>query len=313
MNALTKACATLLGTGFLCAAVAPAASPKKDDPQHILDRLPKETIIERDIVYATNGDRKMLLDVYRPKSDKPLPLVIWIHGGAWDWGSKDRSNPIIGLVERGYAVSGINYTKSREEIFPAVINDCRAAVSFLRYHAKRFNLDPNRFGAAGESAGGHLTALLGTIGDTTEFMKHPITKKASSALQAVSPWSGPTDFLKLNDAKCSQDYSNPHSAPSRLVGKSIKEAPEKCRQANPITYISKDDPPFFIVHGDKDYCVPLQQSELLDAALTKAGVPSTLYVVKGGNHGFSKGQIPKKRIVEKVMDFFDSQFKKANK
>ena len=143
-----------------CAICTPVSAAKKDDPQKILDRLPKDTIIERDIVYATNGDRKMLLDVYRPKSDKPLPLVIWFYGGAWDWGNKDRSNPMVPLISRGYAIAGVTYTKSREAIFPAVINDCRAAVSFLRLNAKRFNLDPERFGAAGESSGGHLTAIL---------------------------------------------------------------------------------------------------------------------------------------------------------
>ena len=285
----------------------------KDDPQEILDALPKGTIIERDIVYATNGERKMLLDVYRPKSDRPLPLVIWLYGGAWDWGNKDRSNPMVALIERGYAVSGVTYTKSREEIFPAVINDCRAAVSFLRLNAKQFNLDPERFGACGESSGGHLTALLATTSDTREFMKHPVTRKASPAIQAASPWCGPTDFLKLNDVKCDQDYSSKHSAPSRLIGQPINEAPEKCKQANPITYVSKDDPPCFIVHGDKDFVVPLNQSELLHAALVKAGVPSTLYVAKGGNHGFSKGVETQEQIVEKVADFFDSQFKKDAK
>ena len=285
----------------------------KDDPQEILDALPKGTIIERDIVYASNGERKMLLDVYRPKSDKPLPLVIWLYGGAWDWGNKDRSNPMVALIERGYAVAGVTYTKSREEIFPAVINDCRAAVSFLRLNAKQFNLDPKRFGACGESSGGHLTALLATTSDTREFMKHPVTRKASPAIQAASPWCGPTDFLKLNDVKCDQDYSKKHSAPSRLIGQPIKEAAEKCKQANPITYVSKDDPPCFIVHGDKDFVVPLNQSELLHAALVKAGVPSTLYVAKGGNHGFSKGEETQEQIVEKVADFFDSQFKKETK
>ena len=133
----------------------------KDDPKKILERLPEGTIIERDIVYAINkdakGERKMLLDVYRPKSDKPLPLVIWFYGGAWDWGNKDRSNPLVPMISRGYAIAGVTYTKSREAIFPAVINDCRAAVSFLRLNAKRFNLDPKRFGAAGESFGGRIT------------------------------------------------------------------------------------------------------------------------------------------------------------
>jgi acetyl esterase/lipase len=290
-----------------------ADKPETATPTFILDRLPEGAIIERDIVYAVNGDRKMLLDVYRPKSDKPTPLVVWFYGGAWDWGTKDRSNAMIGLVKRGYAVSSIDWTKSQEEVFPAVICDCRAAVSFLRFNAGRFNLDPNRFGASGESSGGHLTALLATVGDTSEFMKHPITKKASSAIQAASPWCVPTDFLKLNDFKCDQDYSNEFSAPSRLLGKPIKEVPEKCKQANPITYISKTTPPFFIAHGDKDFCVPFNQSELLHAALQKAGVPSTLYVAKGAGHGLDDGEASKDEIIEKVMDFFDSQLKKAQK
>ena len=299
-----------LFTIVLCAAaIMPAVA--KDDPQEILDRLPGNTIIERDIVYATNGDRKMLLDVYRPKSDNPLPLVIWFYGGAWDWGNKDRSNALVPMISRGYAIAGVTYTKSREEVFPAVINDCRAAVSFLRLNAKRFNLDPKRFGAAGESSGGHLTALLATTGDSNEFMKHPVTQKASSAIQAASPWCGPTDFLKLNDVKASQDYSRKHSAPSRLIGAPIKEAPEKCRQANPITYVSKGDPPCFIVHGDKDFVVPMNQSELLHTALKKAGVHSTLHVVEGGGHGFSKVTPANDEIVKKVIDFFDRRLKTA--
>ena len=290
-------------------AVVAAAANAKDDPQKILNRLPKGTIIERDIVYAKNGEREMLLDVYRPKSEKPLPLVIWFYGGAWDWGNKDRSQPLIPMLSGGYAIAGVTHTKSKEEIFPAVINDCRAAVSFLRLNAKRFNLDPKRFGAAGESSGGHLTALLATTSDTKEFQKHPVTQKASSAIQAASPWCGPTDFLKLNDVKASQDYSNPRSAPSRLVGKPIKQAPEKCKRANPITYVSKGDPPCFIVHGDRDFVVPLNQSELLHAALEKAGVPSTLHVVKGGEHGFSKLAPANEEIIKKVMEFFDRQLK----
>ena len=290
-------------------AVVAAAANAKDDPQKILNRLPKGTIIERDIVYAKNGEREMLLDVYRPKSEKPLPLVIWFYGGAWDWGNKDRSQPLIPMLSDGYAIAGVTHTQSKEEIFPAVINDCRAAVSFLRLNAKRFNLDPKRFGAAGESSGGHLTALLATTSDTKEFQKHPVTQKASSAIQAASPWCGPTDFLKLNDVKASQDYSNPRSAPSRLVGKPIKQAPEKCKRANPITYVSKGDPPCFIVHGDRDFVVPLNQSELLHAALEKAGVPSTLHVVNGGEHGFSKLTPANDEIVKKVMEFFDRQFK----
>ena len=285
----------------------------KDDPKKILERLTEGTIIERDIVYAINkdakGERKMLLDVYRPKSDKPLPLVIWFYGGAWDWGNKDRSNPLVPMISRGYAIAGVTYTKSREAIFPAVINDCRAAVSFLRLNAKRFNLDPKRFGAAGESSGGHLTALLATTGDSKEFMAHPVTRKASPAVQAASPWCGPTDFLKLNDTHSVIDYSNPRSAPSRLIGAPIKKVPEKCRRANPITYISKGDPPCFFVHGDQDFVVPLNQSQLMHDALKRVGVPSTLHVVKGAKHGFSELTPSNELVVDEVIKFFDGQFK----
>ena len=146
------------GAAF-CALVAflgscPPSAAKKDDPQLILDRLPEGTIIERDIVYATNGDRKMLLDVYRPKSDQPLPLVIWFYGGAWDWGNKDRSQPLIPMLSRGYAIAGVTHTKSKEEIFPAVINDCRAAVSFLRLNAKRLTWTRNVSGRRVNRQGG---------------------------------------------------------------------------------------------------------------------------------------------------------------
>ena len=108
--------------------------------------------------------------------------------------------------------------------------------------------------------------------------------------------------------KASQDYSRRQSAPSRLIGAPIKEAPEKCKQANPITYVSKGDPPCFIVHGDKDFVVPMNQSELLHAALKEAGVPTTLHIVKGGGHGFSKITPANDEIVKKVMDFFDGEF-----
>jgi acetyl esterase/lipase len=112
MNASTKICVLLFSACILCTTPELAGAAKKDDPRKILDALPKGTIIERDIVYATNGERKMLLDVYRPKSDKSLPLVIWFYGGAWDWGNKDRSNPMVALIERGYAVSRLQTAAS---------------------------------------------------------------------------------------------------------------------------------------------------------------------------------------------------------
>ncbi len=305
---------TLLSSSAVVVAQEKSAQAKsaqqKNPPQRsIRNRLPEGTQVDRDLVYETVGERKLLLDLYRPGSKQPTPLVIWVHGGGWRGGTKNGAGPALALLDRGYAVASVEYRLSGEAIFPAAIEDCKAAVSFLRFHAAEYNLDPSRFGVWGSSAGGHLVSLLGTTSDESLFDTHPITNKASSEVQAVCNWFGPSDFLRMNDFPGSIDHDDAGSPESLFIGAAIQENPDKVRRANPITYASPSDPPFLHLHGSADKLVPLNQSELLDAALKKVGVPSTLYVVVDGGHGFGGAKEPHQDLVRRSMDFFDSILK----
>lgn len=275
------------------------------------NRLRKPARVERDIVYERVGDRELPLDLYQPMADEPTPLVIWIHGGGWKNGSKNGAGPALALLDRGYAVASVEYRLSGEAIFPAAIEDCKAAVSFLRLHAKKFNLDPDRFGVWGSSAGGHLVALLGTTNDATEFDTHGVTRKASAKVQAVCNWFGPTDFLRMNDFPGRIDHDAADSPESRFIGGLIQQNKDKTKRANPITYVSPSDPPFLHLHGESDQLVPFNQSELLHAALTDAGVPSTLYKVVGGDHGFRGATESHEALTKRSMDFFDNVLQSA--
>jgi len=217
------------------------------------------------------------------------------------------------MLNRGYAVVDVGYRLSGEAIFPAQVEDCKAAVRWVRANAAKYGLDSDRIGAWGSSAGGHLVAFLGTAGDVREFDTEA-NAEYSSRVQAVCDWFGPTDFLQMDEhslegSRLTHDAVN--SPESLLVGGPIQEKPYRAlvRKANPITYVTKDDPPFLIMHGDKDMSVPLHQSELLYEALKKVGVEATLHVVKGAGHGLRDGKESPEKLFETVAAFFDRHLK----
>jgi acetyl esterase/lipase len=256
-------------------------------------RLPEGATAYRDLAYVPGGHARQKLDLFLPKDGDHLPLIINIHGGAFRAGSKE-SGPPLDYLSRGYAVASINYRLSQHAVFPAQIEDCKAAVRWLRAHASEYRLDPNHFAAWGSSAGGHLSAMLGTTGDVKEFdVGENLT--VSSRVQAVVDYFGPTDFLQMDAHRLPNGMvHDPADSPeSQLIGGPIQENREKVTRANPITYVTKDAPPFLICHGDRDPLVPHHQSELLAVALKKAGVPVTFYTVKGGGHGgFNDPNVP---------------------
>jgi acetyl esterase/lipase len=282
--------------------------PKVEKPK-AAPRVPEGVKALRDIEYVPGGGPRRTLDLYLPeKAAGPLPLIIWVHGGGWSAGSKENC-PALLYTRRGYAVASINYRLSQSAVFPAQIQDCKAAVRWLRANAKTHGLDPERFGAWGSSAGGHLVALLGTAGDAKDLDGDGPNREVSSRVQAVCDWFGPTDLLKM-DAQSGPNSRIKHDAPaspeSRLIGGAIQENKEKAERANPIKYVGAGAPPFLIMHGDQDPLVPLGQSELLHEALKKAGVDSTLHVVKGAGHGFGRDAAGK--LVE---EFFDRHLKRG--
>jgi len=243
----------------------------------------------RDLAYVTNGHERQKLDLYLPDQGDNHPLLIWVHGGAFRVGSKEgnENDPVpVQYVAQGYAVASLNYRLSQHAIWPAQIQDCKAAMRWLRAHAGQYNLDPNRFAAWGPSAGGHLVAMLGTTGHVSEFevgehLDYP------SRVQCVVDYFGPTDFLQM-DAQRLPDgmiHDTPDSPESELIGGPIQENQEKTARANPVTYVRADAPPFLIVHGNQDPLVPYGQSVLLVNALIVAGVDATFYTVIGGGHG----------------------------
>lgn len=268
-------------------------------------KVPEDVTVHRDIAYVTDGHERQKLDLYIPNEGENLPLIIWVHGGAWLGGNKERYAPME-YLKSGYAGASINYRLSQHAIFPAQIEDVKAAVRWIRANAETYRLDPNRFAAWGSSAGGHLVAMLGTAGDITEFEVGE-NLDVSSQVQAVVNYFGPTDFLQMDAHRLPDGlvHDAPDSPESKLVGGPIQEHKDRVARANPITYVSKADPPMLIIHGDQDKLVPYHQSLLLKEALEAVGAPVTLYKVAGGGHGgFKDPKVPEltKAFLEKHLN-----------
>lgn len=276
--------------------VAQAQAPKGP-------KLPAGVTAERDLAYGDHERNK--LDLYVPKADKPLPLVIWVHGGAWEAGDKSGGNPALSLLRHGYAVASVNYRFSKHAPFPAQSADVRAAVRYLRANAKKYNLHPDQFGAWGASAGGHLVALLAVGADVKELdgknTSHP---KVSSAVQAVIDWFGPTDMAALSPAGARPN------AVTRLLGGDSKEKADVYKLASPLTYakVGKAGAPLLILQGDKDPLVPLSQSQKLTDAYKKAGGDVELVVFPGAGHGGKEFTSAEQQA--KALAFFDKNLKK---
>jgi acetyl esterase/lipase len=239
--------------------------------------------------------KPLKLDLYVPQGAiKPLPVIIWIHGGGWVGGKRIApwTQPvdkwILPITQSGFALATIDYRLSFQAKFPAQIEDCKAAIRWVRAHAADYNLDPNRIGAAGSSAGGHLVALLGTTPDDPALEGDEGNKGVSSRLKAVCDFFGPTDFLTIRSQEEPDKEKKKYAvddAITKLLGSPVEQNLDEARLASPVYHISAQTCPFFIAHGDLDLTVPLQQSVEFNDALQKAGIPSTLYVVKGGHHG----------------------------
>lgn len=268
-------------------------------------KAPEGATAHRDLAYVTNGHERQKLDLYLPYSGECLPLIIWVHGGAFRAGNKANYAPLEYLAD-GYAVASINYRLSQHKIFPAQIQDVKAAVRWLRANAETYRLDPDHFGAWGASAGGHLVAMLGTAGDEAEFDVGE-NLNVSSQVQAVVDYFGPTDFLQM-DAQLLSDgmiHDTPDSPESQLIGGAIQENKDLVARANPITYVSENEPPFLIIHGDRDPLVPHQQSVLLKNALEKVGASVSFYTVAGEGHGGFKDP----KVAELTSAFLEKHLK----
>lgn len=246
--------------------------------------------------YTRAPGRPLKLDLYLPNgATNPLPVLVWIHGGAWKMGSKNWC-PIAPLVTNRVAVASIEYRLSREAKFPAQIMDCRAAIRWLRANAATHGLDADRIGAFGASAGGHLAALLGTASGVKEW-DAGLHLDQSPRVQCVVAFYPPTDLDELTSGWFWRKVS--FSDVGRLIGGAVEHNRDRVARTNPVNYISKDTPPFYLLHGDRDKLVPIRQSELLHAALRQAGIPVHFEMVAGKGHAIG----PPPAAVPKLNDF----------
>ena len=247
--------------------------------------------------YAGTQNPRPTLDLILPtkESSKPRPLVVFIHGGGWHQGSKKTGHYFLPpLVNNGeFAAATINYRLTGEAIWPAQIHDCKAAIRWLKAHAKEYNIDPERIAVSGMSAGGHLASMLGCTGE-----KCPLDGKVgphlehSSNVQCVVNLFGPSHFVTLDEK---QDLLRPDTPPTsavaRLLGDDPKQRLLNARAASPTTHIDKNDPPVFIAHGDKDPLVPYQMSVNYERELKKKNISCTLVKVQGAGHGFKSLEV----------------------
>ena len=270
-----------------------------------------EIEIVRNLAYIKNGHQRQRLDLYLPteRSAKQLPLIVFIHGGAWQNGDKAAGKRFVNdLVASGEFVgASINYRLSQHDIWPAQIHDCKAAIRWLRGNAEKYGIDPERIGVIGTSAGGHLVAMLGTTGGVQELEGNLGEHLAqSSRVTAVVDFFGPTELLTMNDFPGKMDHNAPNSPESKLIGGPIQKLREKTNAASPIHYVSADDSKFLIIHGTKDPLVPFDQSRKFDELLDKTEVPSTLITIEEGGHGGFRIQ----EVDEIVSKFWNQQLYK---
>ncbi len=274
--------------------------------------VPPSVEAKLDLAYAGTDNVRQRLDLFLPKNretGRKLPVLVFIHGGAWQAGSKeDGRGQVMRFVAEGKCAGvSAGYRLSQEAKWPAQIHDCKAAIRWIKAHAQEHGLDGDRIVVWGASAGGHLVAVLGTSAGVEEMdgKLGPHVDK-DTKVAGVIDFFGPTDVSKMNAQRLpgTMDHDRGDAPEAKLLGGPVQTIPDKVKSANPLTYVDKSDPPILMVHGDKDPLVPHGQSEILEAELKKAGVANELYTVKGGGHGgFRDPEVPRK-----VEAFLQKQF-----
>ncbi|MEQ9441744.1 MAG: alpha/beta hydrolase [Cyclobacteriaceae bacterium] len=250
----------------------------------VMDAFPEGTVLHGNIPYNDDTLQKHLLDIYLPPNAQgKLPLVIFVHGGGWlsndkyaDIGYMKKT--VAEIVSSGFALASIDYRFSTQAVFPAQIQDCNRAVSYLYDHADTYGFDPQRFAVMGFSAGGHLASLMGLSNNDQVNAFFMTGTSQSFTFKAVVDFYGPAELILFPGA---DDAKSPEGL---LIGTAPLARPDLAKAASPVTYVDQDDPPFLIIHGEKDALVSPRHSKLLSAWLDAVNVPNELIIVKDAPH-----------------------------
>ena len=260
--------------------------------------------VERDVTYGKGDDVDLKLDIATPKGKGPFPAVLCVHGGGWRAGKRQDLEQLVKLLaERGFVAATVSYRFAPKHPFPAQIEDCKAAVRWLRANADKLQIDPDRIGAVGFSAGGHLSCMLGAADAAAGLEGKGGNPDQSSRVQAVVSFFGPTDFTRKNwTAQVEGTFLVP------LLGGAFEDKTEAYKKCSPLIYVTKNNPPFLFFHGTKDALVGLEHSEKMTKKLREVGVSAELVVMDGEGHGWGGDKLAK--TLDQAARFFQEKLKK---
>jgi acetyl esterase/lipase len=268
-------------TTFLFAVIATVAIAAQDSPLALSAKLENEYRIVPNVTYLTASNYEAKLDLYVTRNaDKPLPTMIFIHGGGWTGGTKEGRDigGVLPYLNMGMNVVNVEYRLARVAQAPAAVEDCRCALRWIIQHAKEYGIDANRLAVAGESAGGHLALTTGML-PASAGLDRQCPGPDNLKVAAIVNWYGISDVNELLDGPNMKAYAVTWlgSSPDRDV---------IAKRVSPLTYVRAGLPPVITIHGDADPTVPYTQSVRLHKALSDAGVVNQLVTIPGGKHGF---------------------------
>jgi len=260
-----------------------------------------------DIEYVRSGDDALRLDLYQPRNRAGAPLLIWVHGGRWEVGSKSPM-PLTALIERGFAIASLDFRPASKARFPGQVHEIKAAIRFLRAAAPRYNYDPRRIGILGASSGGHLAAAVGTSNGHAELEgslgDHG---EQSSAVQAIVSYFGASNLTTILAQSTPFGLGIREPALQTLLGAAPKEAEALARLASPVFQLDANDPPLLLLHGDQDPQMPINQSHELEGAYQRQGLDVAFIVVHGAAHGGDEFFAP--HNIDRVAAFLDQRLR----
>jgi len=298
---------SLISLLLVLALTATGCPPREEDDRSGISLTLTSVTITRDIEFGRVDGRPLLLDIYNPLEPivSPMPAVIWIHGGGWRGGGKFPSR-VDSLAKYGFFCVSIDYRLSGEAQFPAAVEDAKCAVRWLRAHAAEYNIDPDRIGVWGGSAGGHLSLMVACADEDAGLEGNGGWAEYSSRVAAVCSYWGPADFTNWPEIATATARDK---APYQFLGGTLEEIPAVWELASPLYHVSADDPPLLMIHGELDPVVPIAQSEIMLEAYCQAGLEATLTEIRGAGHGLkpltADAISPSAEVVEQlVLDFF---------
>ncbi|MGV3459793.1 MAG: alpha/beta hydrolase fold domain-containing protein [Flavobacterium sp.] len=260
--------------------------------------LPEGYTSQLNIVYTGGAGWEQKLDLYLPKTDKPVPVLINIHGGGWNHGEKESQTGFKLFFKLGYAVANIEYRLTPNATAPAAVEDARCAIVYLIQHAKELNIDTSKIVMKGGSAGGHLALMAGLLGNDHRFDTNCKTESTIKVAAIIA--SDAITNLERNDPA---DYNvKQYGSAKKWLGR-YSEDLQFIRSVSPVQYVAKNSPPVFLVHGDADAVVPYEQALQLNKKLEEAGVKKVFITKKGGGHGIKDTKEVKQHISDEMEKF----------